>query len=182
MKNKRDFHKRVRVIYRACRKLYGKEKTQDECLKIFKVVFPQINLLKKSDAETASVPQEVRQELYKITSAWQPKRELAKLISDAESWVDLPLEMDKKELIGFYEDITPVAMRIRKLTPVETGRLMGLSDEEIQTMKNAGLSNSALYKCHGNSIVIQVLYHIFRTLFVEKDKDVKQKYVELSLF
>jgi DNA (cytosine-5)-methyltransferase 1 len=57
--------------------------------------------------------------------------------------------------------------RIRKLTPVETGRLMGLRDDEIEKMKACGISKSAMYKLHGNSIVVDVLFHIFRTMFID---------------
>lgn len=46
---KRDFHRHVRVVYRACRRLYGKEFTQDECLKVFKIVFPEYYKAKNSN-------------------------------------------------------------------------------------------------------------------------------------
>jgi site-specific DNA-cytosine methylase len=65
--------------------------------------------------------------------------------------------------------------RIRKLTPVETGRLMGMDDEDIQKMKDAGLSKSAMYKLHGNSIVVDVLYYIFRNLFIDEFKNPQPK-------
>jgi site-specific DNA-cytosine methylase len=65
--------------------------------------------------------------------------------------------------------------RIRKLTPVETGRLMGMDDEDIQKMKDAGLSKSAMYKLHGNSIVVDVLFYIFRNLFIDEFKNPQPK-------
>ena len=52
--------------------------------------------------------------------------------------------------------------RIRKLTPTECLRLMGVSDEDIAKMKAAGISDSQLYKLAGNSIVVNVLEEIFR--------------------
>lgn len=59
--------------------------------------------------------------------------------------------------------------RIRKLTPTECLRLMKVSDEDIQNMKAAGISDSQLYKMAGNSIVISVLEGIFRNMdFTEK--------------
>lgn len=64
--------------------------------------------------------------------------------------------------------------RIRKLTPVETGRLMGLEDAEIQKMYDAGIPKTQLYKLHGNSIVVDVLFHIFRKMFVEQGNESKQ--------
>lgn len=51
--------------------------------------------------------------------------------------------------------------RIRKLTPLECWRLMGYTDEDFNKAKNAGVSNSQLYKQAGNAIVKQVLMAIF---------------------
>ena len=57
--------------------------------------------------------------------------------------------------------------RIRKLTPVECMRLMAVTDEDTQKMKDAGISDSQLYKLAGNSIVVKVLEGIFTQLFRE---------------
>ena len=48
---------------------------------------------------------------------------------------------------------------------------MGFRDEFIDKCIDYGISNSALYKQAGNSIVVTVLYFIFRELF--KDYIVK---------
>lgn len=56
-------------------------------------------------------------------------------------------------------------IRIRKLTPKETFRLMGFSDENFDTAQKAGISNSQLYKQAGNSIVVDVLYYIYVELY-----------------
>lgn len=55
--------------------------------------------------------------------------------------------------------------RIRKLTPRECFRLMGVSEKDIDTIQGAGISNSQQYKMAGNSIVVDVLEDIFRELF-----------------
>ena len=55
--------------------------------------------------------------------------------------------------------------RIIKLTPKECWRLMGFSDEQFEKAKEAGISNSQLYKQAGNSIVTDVLYYIFKNLY-----------------
>jgi len=60
--------------------------------------------------------------------------------------------------------------RIRKLTPKECMRLMGVKDEDTQKMKDAGISDSQLYKMAGNSIVVQVLEGIFTQMF-RKDEN-----------
>lgn len=64
--------------------------------------------------------------------------------------------------------------RIRKLTPRECLRLMNVDDADIDKMFDAGLSNTQLYKMAGNSIVVNVLYHIFRKMFVEKENENEQ--------
>lgn len=58
-----------------------------------------------------------------------------------------------------------MAFRIRKLTPRECFRLMGVSDADIDRIQAAGISNSQQYKLAGNSIVVDVLEAIFRNLF-----------------
>ena len=55
--------------------------------------------------------------------------------------------------------------RIRKLTPRECFRLMGMNDEDIDKIQASGISNSQQYKMAGNSIVINVLEGIFKNLF-----------------
>ena len=51
--------------------------------------------------------------------------------------------------------------RIRKLTPREAGRLMDVEDPDIDKMLSCGLSDAALYKMYGNSIVTSCLAGIF---------------------
>ena len=58
-----------------------------------------------------------------------------------------------------------VGYRIRKLTPKECFRLMAFSDEAFDKAKAAGISNSQLYKQAGNSIVVDVLYYIYKSLY-----------------
>lgn len=60
---------------------------------------------------------------------------------------------------------TEPSFRIRKLTPKECLRLMGLSDKDIDKMQSVGLSNSSLYKLAGNSIVKNVLDALHQNMF-----------------
>lgn len=60
---------------------------------------------------------------------------------------------------------------IRKLTPRECFRLMDVSDEDINRIEASGISKSQQYKMAGNSIVVSVLYHIFRKMFAEPGSD-----------
>lgn len=55
-------------------------------------------------------------------------------------------------------------LRIRKLTPLEAWRLMGISDEDFYKAQSIGTSDSQLYKQAGNAIVVDVLVAIFKEL------------------
>ena len=57
--------------------------------------------------------------------------------------------------------------RIRKLTPRECGRLMGVSDEDISKMAAVN-SNTQMYKQFGNSIVVDVMWAMFKNLNIEQ--------------
>ena len=57
--------------------------------------------------------------------------------------------------------------RIRKLTPRECGRLMGVSDEDIDKMEAVN-SNTQLYKQFGNSIVVDVMCAMFKNLNINQ--------------
>ena len=58
-----------------------------------------------------------------------------------------------------------VGNRLRKLTPRECFRLMGMRDSDIDKIQKAGISNTQQYKLAGNSIVVDVLEAIFKNLF-----------------
>ena len=68
--------------------------------------------------------------------------------------------------------------RIRKLTPRECFRLMGVGDKDIDKLLVSGISNSQLYKLAGNSIVVNCLAGIFRQLFVKNEN----KHIQLEIF
>lgn len=76
------------------------------------------------------------------------------------------------------EELRGKKFRIRKLTPRECFRLMGVDDNDIDKIQAAGISDSAQYKLAGNSIVVDVLYHIFRKMLIEPENETQQ----LTLF
>lgn len=55
--------------------------------------------------------------------------------------------------------------RYRKLTPTEYFRLMGFSDTDVQILVQNGISKTQLYKMAGNSIVVNVLEHLFKQIY-----------------
>lgn len=58
--------------------------------------------------------------------------------------------------------------RIRKLTPRECWRLMGVRDDQFDKLHD--LSNTQLYKLAGNSIVVDVLMGIFKNMFMPNEE------------
>ena len=112
------------------------------------------------------------------------------------------MEQTRRPSVALPEELQGKKFRIRKLTPRECFRLMGLDDTDIDkiqafpyesliehpayskaerfagmtdkekraAMKDS-LSNSAQYKLAGNSIVVDVLFHLFRKMFIENGPD-----------
>ena len=68
---------------------------------------------------------------------------------------------------GYANSCIATQYRIRKLTPRECGRLMGVSDEDIDKM-TAVNSNTQLYKQFGNSIVVDVMCAMFKNLNINQ--------------
>ena len=77
-----------------------------------------------------------------------------------------------------YEGKESTSYRIRKLTPRECFRLMGVTESDIDKIQQSGVSQSQQYKMAGNSIVVDCLYHMFRKMFTETACESQQ----LSLF
>ena len=55
--------------------------------------------------------------------------------------------------------------KIRKLTPTECWRLMGFEDNDVSRAKSIGMSDSALYKQAGNSIITNCISRIMEHLY-----------------
>lgn len=68
---------------------------------------------------------------------------------------------------GYANSHIATQYRIRKLTPRECGRLMGVSDSDIDKMSEVN-SNSQLYKQFGNSIVVDVMVAMFKNLNINQ--------------
>lgn len=100
------------------------------------------------------------------------------------------MEQTRNGKIELPKELKGKKFRIRKLTPRECFRLMGVNDADIDKIQAAGISNSGQYKLAGNSIVAGgnyidnkgnvdgVLYNIFRKMFIETESESKQ----LTLF
>lgn len=84
---------------------------------------------------------------------------------NADNGVICRIERDDQNM-----DEENVTYRIRKLTPKECFRLMGVKDEDYEKLT---VSNTQKYKQAGNSIVVDVLMAIFDNMFVQECKSNK---------
>lgn len=91
-------------------------------------------------------------------------------------------DMADQNAIELPSELKGKKFRIRKLTPRECFRLMGVDDKDIDKIQSAGISQSGQYKLAGNSIVVDVLFHIFRKMFIETDQDFDGTPTQLTLF
>lgn len=73
---------------------------------------------------------------------------------------------------GYANSCIQTQYRIRKLTPRECGRLMGVSDEDISKMAAVN-SSTQLYKQFGNSIVVDVMCAMFKNLNIEQESKIR---------
>ena len=72
-------------------------------------------------------------------------------------------------------------LRIRKLVPLETMKLMGFERKDEQAMREIGMTDSAIYHCAGDSIIVTCLMALFGQMLPISEKDLQQKiekYVE----
>lgn len=93
------------------------------------------------------------------------------------------IKMAEQRQIELPEELKGKKFRIRKLTPRECFRLMGVDDKDIDKIQASGVSNSSQYKLAGNSIVVDVPFHIFRKMFIDtKEPDFDGQPTQLTLF
>ena len=71
-------------------------------------------------------------------------------------------------------------LRIRKLTPLETMRLMGFGNQDYKAMREINMSDMAIYHMAGDSIVVCVLIAIFYPLLFNDNnyKEIIENYIE----
>lgn len=54
---------------------------------------------------------------------------------------------------------------VKRISPLESWRFMGFTDEDFYKAKSIGISNRQLFKQAGNSIATNVIYYILKNLF-----------------
>lgn len=95
---------------------------------------------------------------------YPPDTAYGKFLFQSSRFEDKPLEECSQTIKSSKVDCGVITnLRIRKLTPKECWRLMGFDDADFEKAAEVN-SNSQLYKQAGNSIVVDVLYYIFREM------------------
>ena len=172
-----------RIGYRRLKQVYGTDEVREKAAEIWKLTSQEKadmeeekrNVLSEQFVDRFRELMEgwrefLTDEEWNVVEQVMAKAEQFRLISASEHEID-----------EFLYDITPVRLRIRKLTPRECGRLMDVKDEDIDKMmqkrkvvkkgvevEEQVLSNSALYKLFGNSIVVNCMTEMFEQLFYPK--------------
>lgn len=97
-----------------------------------------------------------------------PKRagKWTKLLSGNEKFLPVAITANgNKNWTGqFVRVFNNGVEKIRKLTPKECWLFMGFSESDFERARSAGAMDTHLYEQAGNSIVVDVLFHIFKNL------------------
>ena len=74
-----------------------------------------------------------------------------------------------------------MSLRIRKLVPLETLKLMGFERKDEQAMRSVGMSDMAIYHCAGDSLVTTICALLLGQMLPMSEQELHQKindYVE----
>ena len=137
---KTKLNRYVRYIYRKVMKEKGVQYTREQALRLF--------TLTTTERDNTHPSNEFINALLDLCIEWN---------------ITPKMGIDFTETL--YQDLTPIRVRIRKLTERSCFRLMGVREDDIDKILNSGISRSAAYKLAGNSIVTNCLMGIFTQLF-----------------
>lgn len=108
---------------------------------------------------------------------------MSAVIEHDDDMAELKIKKYDKKIVGYTrDDKENVQYRIRKLTPRECYRLMGVDDESIDKLLATDIAKTNHYVLAGNSIVVDNLYYIFRNLLIDEFKGTDKEGTQLSLF
>lgn len=185
-KTRSQRNKQVRIGYLRMKRTYGEDFVQEQAAEIWKLTSEEQSRLAESGV-TQVLSTEFVDKLTELFDSWQgffreEEREWIKTNIIGHAEILTAISADDKDADQFLLDITPVRLRIRKLTPRECFRLMDVDEDRIDVIQASGISNSAQYKLAGNSIVVACLYYLFENLLFPPTEPQGDKYGQLSLF
>ena len=101
------------------------------------------------------------EEDVKVTDSWEDYED-----EDSVEFMSEPESDEPKEEVSLTPEQEEMVKRlkIRKLTPEETFLLMGATIEDCQKCKDAGVSNSQLYKQSGNGLISNCIQYLMEHL------------------
>jgi len=102
------------------------------------------------------------EEDVKVTDSWEDYED-----EDSEEFVEESAESNSSEevVLTLEQEEMVKRLKIRKLTPEETFILMGATAEDCQKCKDAGVSNSQLYKQAGNGLISNCVQYLMEHLY-----------------
>ena len=101
-------------------------------------------------------------------------------LEDGVSLTIPPFDLSKVALARERES-SMQNLRIRKLTPLECLRLMGFTDTDYENLVKAGLTDSQIWHCAGDSIVSTCLVNIIGQMLPISEntlKEITENYVK----
>lgn len=193
--NHTEFYKEIRKHFANLKERYGTYNVRRAAAEIWKITAAEKERIADENGlddivnvplgTVASVTQECCDGIEDLFCEWEDKftQEEKDFISEhiiqrLQGYVDNP----SPDTVEFLNDLTVVRLRIRKLTPRECGRLMGLTEDEIDRIEASGISMSQQYRLYGNAIVVDNMTYIYQSLFGEEQQR-KYRYGEqLTIF
>ena len=92
-------------------------------------------------------------------ASYETKRKFKIINSSKNDIVDLTNNLK----VGEY-------FRLRRLTPSECFRLMGVDEEHIIKLTSSGVPEGQLYKMAGNAIVVDILFNLYKSIFSDTNE------------
>lgn len=185
--NRSRLNKAFRIGYLRMKRKYGEDEVQEQATEIWKLTAEEQSRLTEEDTLQVLSTSFV-DDLVRLFSEWKDRftdEEWQWLKHNVFQMAEIltAISADEGDADKFLSDITPVVLRIRKLTPRECFRLMDMDDKYIDIIQNeTTISNSNQYKLAGNSIVVSCLYYLFENLIYPPEEPQGDKYGQLSLF
>lgn len=105
-----------------------------------------------------------------VLEVWQRERTIGfryqDIIDRAEKVDEIVTNANRSALLNKVKNLQPTQyLRLRMMTPREQLRFMGVTEEYIDKLLKSCNTDKELYKQAGNSIVVDVLCHVFSSLF-----------------
>ena len=118
------------------------------------------------------------------TSATKEHNGTTKIVFTIIKWLLVFLQVfNHTTLTARERESDRMNLRIRKLVPLETLKLMGFERKDEQAMREQGMSDMAIYHCAGDSIVTTCLVSLLSPFVNEEHKHIEivNNYVEKEI-